>query len=256
MTALSHRISTARALRRCTMVGQDIVVEGPLYVHNLGRISLGDGVMLRATPVMSHLVCGPLGDLRIGHRTQIGHGASIASHHSIRIGEDVRIGAFVTLIDTDFHAADDHAAEGATGMIEIGDGARLGPRVTVLHGSVIGAGAIIEAGSVVKGQVAAGARLRGNLARRVVPDDLHFGDVALGAAAVPGVVAYTFGLPLPPAAGTHRDDIAQWDSLGTLNLLLSLEQTFGVTLAEDSIATARTVADLMEIVRKALAASA
>lgn len=146
-------------------------MEGPLHVRNLGRISLGDHVTIRATPVISHLVTGPRGALWIGHRTQIGHGASIAAHDTIRIGDDVRIGAFVTLLDSDFHSAADHSAPGLTGTIEIGDGARLGTRVTVLRGSVIGAGAVVEAGSVVKGRIPAGARVAGNLARAVPSHD-------------------------------------------------------------------------------------
>ena len=252
MTSIWSRIATLRALRRCTHVGRDIVVDGPLHVHTLGRMSLGNGVLLRATPVVSHLVTGPRGDLQIGDRTAIGHGASIASHLSIRIGADVHIGAFATVLDTDFHATGDHAAGGETGAIEIGDGARLGPRVTVLRGSTIGAGAVVEAGSVVKGQVAAGARVRGNLARPVQAAEftLPVGG-AVTVSAVAAVAAYTFGLAAPPAADTHRDDVEHWDSLGSLNLLLSLEQAFGVTIHDHAMAQARTIADLVEVVMAA-----
>jgi acetyltransferase-like isoleucine patch superfamily enzyme/acyl carrier protein len=238
------------------MVGRDVVVEGPLHVQNLGHILLGDGVRLRATPVISHLVTGPRGTLQVGHRTEIGHGASIASHHSIRIGEDVRIGAFVTLLDTDFHAAGDHAAAGETGTIEIGDGARLGPRVTVLRGSAIGAGAIVDAGSVVKGAVAAGARVSGNLARTAPVGDMRSVVGAIDVPAVAAVVAYTFGLHAAPAAETHRDEIAQWDSLGALNLLLSLEQAFEVSMRDDAMAQVRTVGDLVDMVMAAERTSA
>ena len=251
MTALWQRVLRARALNRCTAVGRGVMVEGPLHVHNLGRISLGDGVVVRATPVMSHLVTGPRGDLRIGDRTEIGHGASIASHEHIRIGDGVRIGAFVTLLDADFHAADDHAAAGETGTIEIEHGARLGPRVTVLRGSVIGAGAVVEAGSVVKGLVPAGARVAGNLARAALSPDLFMLARTIDVRSVAALVAHTFGLSVPPAAHTRRDEIVQWDSLGALNLLLSLDQAFEVSVRDDAMARVRTVADLVTVLEAA-----
>lgn len=243
--------AAARAhLAGCSSVGTGVTVEGSLVVQNLGRIAVGDGVVLRSTPATSHLVTGPGGDLRIARRVQIGHGAAIACHESITIGDDVRIGPFAMILDTDFHEAGKHDSAGSTGAIVIGAGARLGARVTVLRGSTIGAGAIVEPGSVVKGEVAPGARVAGNPARvagavretRVLGDD-----------AVLDVIAHTFGLAQRPAVTDAREAIAAWDSLGMLNLMLSLEQSFGISLSAEAMAGVRTVGDVLPLVESATA---
>lgn len=243
--------AAARAhLSACDSVGRDVTVEGALVVQNLGRIAVGDGVHLRSTPATSHLVTGPRGDLRIAQRVRIGHGAAIACHERITIGDDVRIGPYAMILDTDFHEAGRHDSAGSTGAITIGAGARLGARVTVLRGSTIGAGAIVEPGSVVKGDIAAGARVAGNPARaagvaleaRTLDDD-----------AVLDVIAHTFGLAGRPSPADARESIAAWDSLGMLNLMLSLEQSFGISLSAEALSRVRTVGEVLPLVESAAA---
>lgn len=226
-------------------------VEGDLHVQNLGRITLADSVHLRSTPAMSHLVTGPVGNLSIGRGVFIGHGAAIASHETIVIGDGARIGPFVMLMDTDFHEAGKHDSAGSTGAIRIGANARLGARVTVLRGSTIGDGAIVAAGSVVKGDVPAGAHVAGNPARPAGQGTAAAGGREIDLDAVRDVVAYTFGLSQAPAADATRDDVPQWDSLGMLNLLLSLEHAFDVSLGNEAMSRVRTVADLLPMIEAA-----
>ena len=246
-----HSGSAARAqLAACTAVGSGVVLEGALHIENLGRISIGDNVLLRSTPATSHLVTGPQGDLRIGRGVQVGHGAAIACHESITIGDDARIGPYAMILDTDFHEAGKHDSAGSTGAISIGAGARLGARVTVLRGSSIGAGAIVEAGSVVKGDVPAGARVAGNPARPAGSQEIGQ-PRAVDIEAVLDVVAHTFGLPTRPAPDTPRNAIAAWDSLGMLNLLLSLEQAFGVSLQAEALSDVTSVRDLVPVLEAA-----
>jgi len=241
-----------RALRRCTAVGQGVVVEGTLHVENPGRIAIDDGVVIRSTPAMSHLVTGPRGHLRIGRDVVIGHGAAIACHEQITIGDGAHLGPFVMLMDTDFHEAGRHGSAGSTGAIYIGAGARLGARVTVLRGSTIGAGAVVDAGSVVTGSVAPAAHVAGNPARIVTVGGQGDAARALDMVSVCEVVASTFGLPSPLQPDESRDTIAAWDSLGMLNLLLSLEQAFGVSLASEAMVNVSRVGDLLPVLRDSL----
>jgi len=69
----------------------------------------------------------------------------------IRIGDRVRIGHDVSLLTVDHNVGPEEMRSGTRkfGPIEIGDGAWLASRVTVLPGVRIGAGAIVAAGSVV-----------------------------------------------------------------------------------------------------------
>lgn len=241
------------ALRGCDHVGRDLVLDGVPYVHNMGVISLGDAVRVRSSPVVSHLVSGPEGRLVVGDRVRIGHGAAIAAHREVTIGEGAELGPFVMIMDTDFHEAGKHESAGGATPIHIGAGARLGSRVTVLRGSTIGPGAIVAAGSVVKGDVPAGARVSGVPAR---PRHAGEGVGPVSLDRVREVVARTLGLDALPDPASRPEDIAAWDSLGSLNVLLSLEDAFGVALRQEEMLGVRRVADLAEVVRAARRRSA
>ena len=114
----------------------------------------------------------------------------------------------------------------------------------------IGAGAIVEPGSVVAGRVADGAHVAGNPA---VP--LAAAARGHGAQDVADVVAEVFGLETPPAADIGPDDVAIWDSLGALRLLIALEAAYGIVLDDRRIAEARSVGDLERVVAAAAAVS-
>jgi acyl carrier protein len=60
-------------------------------------------------------------------------------------------------------------------------------------------------------------------------------------------VQRTLGLrTLPqPVDGPHT--LEQWDSLGALNLLLSLEEAFGVTIEPKKMLGVKTIADFVTI---------
>ncbi|HET9450363.1 MAG TPA: phosphopantetheine-binding protein, partial [Aggregicoccus sp.] len=195
-----------------------------------------------------------------------GHGAAIAAHARVSVGNRVQLGAFVMVMDTDFHDAvnRDQLPEGQP--ILIGHAVRIGSRVTVLRGSVIGEGAQIEAGSVVSGEIPAHT-VAGGVPARVLR---RVGEAAHAAASAPAepagpraaaaggalervgqVVQLTFNLPAVPAADAGPQQVKGWDSLGTLRLVLALEDAFGVSLSEDDMARVRTLADLATTVEAA-----
>jgi acetyltransferase-like isoleucine patch superfamily enzyme/acyl carrier protein len=242
---------TRFALRHCNAVGDNIVLEGRPHIRNLGFVSLGDGVTIKSSPVVTHMVTAPGGSIRIGTGVSIGHGASISAHTDVILEDGVKLGALAIIIDTDFHDIALHDAAGISAPITIGRGAILGPRVTVLRGSHIGAGAIVEAGSVVTGEISARARVRGVPAREYSGDDRNGSESVVTLSAVLRVVAETFGLQEMPDPYASPENIEAWDSLGTLNLLLSLEEAFGVTLSGEELSEVRQVADLVEVIEAA-----
>lgn len=63
------------------------------------------------------------------------------------------------------------------------------------------------------------------------------------------VVARVFGLDVEPDRSARPEDIAGWDSLGTLELVMALEATFGVSIDERRLFDVRCVGDLDELVR-------
>ena len=249
-------------LTACERVGPGARVRGRPAIENLGRITIGDALMLNATPVATHLVTAPAGTIEIGDHVTIGHGVGITAHARVHIGHAVVVGPFAMILDTDFHVVGDRAARPECTPIHIGDGVIIGAHATVLRGAVIADGATIAPGSVVAGHVPAGRHVSGNPARATVhaPVGASAGtwndalDIAASdsvrdlADAVPAIVAHTLGLEASPRAGRVCASIPGWDSLGMLNVLLSLEATFDVELQPDAVARVHCVGDLIELV--------
>lgn len=124
---------------------------------------------------------GASGRLRIGDYCYF-TSVVILCELEITIGHNVALGWNTTIADTDFHPLapalriEDAYACSPLGKgrphppavrraVFIEDDVWMGPAVTVLKGVRIGAGAWIEAGSVVTRDVPAGARVLGNPAR-------------------------------------------------------------------------------------------
>jgi acetyltransferase-like isoleucine patch superfamily enzyme/acyl carrier protein len=227
-------------LRNADHVGRRVRLRGSPQIGNLGALRIGDDVQIDSLPVRTHLCVGAGGELVLADGASLAHGVGITAASSVHVGEGARIGAFSMVLDTDFHDAGDHHAPGASSPIRIGAGAILGPRVTVLRGARIGNGARVAAGSVVSGDVPAGAIVSGNPAR------VQAGRVQ--ASSVAEIVQRVFALPSLPGPSDGPHSIAAWDSLGALRLLIALEESAGRKLREADLARAGSVADLDRLV--------
>ena len=110
--------------------------------------------------------------------------AFLISEAEIRIGNRVFLGWHSTIVDADFHPLqpslrlmDVRALSPlGTGLprpprncrpVVIGDDVWIGPNAAILKGVTIGAGAIVEPGAVVTGDVPAGIRVIGNPAQPI-----------------------------------------------------------------------------------------
>ncbi len=124
-------------------------------VENRGRMVLGSRVRLNSGWAPVELVTGPQGSIEIGDNVFINYGAMISAQQRVRIGSNIMIGNYCIVADTEIPGIG--VPPGAPAIeprpVEIGDGAWLAARVTVLPGARIGAGASIAAGSVVAGDI-------------------------------------------------------------------------------------------------------
>ncbi|MDX2170991.1 MAG: acyl carrier protein [Deltaproteobacteria bacterium] len=60
------------------------------------------------------------------------------------------------------------------------------------------------------------------------------------------IMALTFDVPPESiSAATTRDSLAKWDSLAHLNLMLAIEDGFGVTLTVDEMSEMTSVAAIL-----------
>jgi maltose O-acetyltransferase len=210
-------------------------LRGAPLIERPDCVRIGDDVFIDSLPVRSHFSAAPGAEIVLADGVRVGHGAAIAARASVRIGEGAALGPFALILDTDFHEAGDRGSAGASAPIVIGAGAVLGPRVTVLRGARIGAGARVEAGSVVTGDIPRCAIVSGHPAR-VQSGPARSGSVA-------EVVQRVFDLKNPPLPTDGPHTIPAWDSLGALRLLVALEE-LGLKLRESDLGSVASLMDL------------
>lgn len=117
---------------------------------------------------------------QMGARSYVGPGTTVHLTTGITIGDDVMIAAECLIMDTDMHALDWEyrrndvamtidAAKGPKDWthvrclpVQIDDRAWIGARCIILAGAHIGEGAVIGAGSVVRGYIAPYTLVAGN----------------------------------------------------------------------------------------------
>lgn len=66
------------------------------------------------------------------------------------------------------------------------------------------------------------------------------------------IIALTFGVPADGITpDTTRDDVPAWDSVGHLNLMLALEDAFGVTLDIEDMTALTSVPAILAYLEQA-----
>jgi FkbH-like protein len=161
----SESARAALDLRSCDQVGAGVRCFGRVVVKNQGRIAIGENTRFHAPWNPIELFAGPGAEVQIGRNVQINYGTMISASRRVTIGHDVMLGNHCIVADSDQPGMTDGASNGEPLPVEIGDGAWLAVRVTVLPGAKIGAGAVITAGSVVAGEIPPGVVAGGIPAR-------------------------------------------------------------------------------------------
>jgi acetyltransferase-like isoleucine patch superfamily enzyme len=156
-------------LRECDLVGANTRTFWRPNIENRGRIVLGARVRLNSNWAPIELTSGPDGVIDIGDGVFINYGSMISAQRHVRIGSNVMIGNYCIVADTETPGIGDPPGGPAIEPrpVEIGDGAWLAARVTVLPGTRIGAAAVIAAGSVVSGDIPPGS-VAGGIPARVL----------------------------------------------------------------------------------------
>jgi len=140
--------------------------EGMPIFRAKGPIVFGDDCRIRGGPVRPRMVTGPSGRIELGDRAGIGYGVEFYSEQSVRLGHDTIVGGLVTIYDTSFHPLEE-GREVKVRPVEIGANVWIGRGATILAGTTIGDHAVIAAGSIVTGDVAARMLVAGNPAKPI-----------------------------------------------------------------------------------------
>ena len=161
--------------------------------------------------------------------------------------------------------------------VRIDDYAWVGLRCILLPGAHIGEGAVIQAGSVVQGEIPPCAIAGGNPARVFAMRDVeHYNKLKVAAGGEPveiksvppqeskpiessvegaadryaSIFADTFAVPIAEVEGLKYQEHPSWDSAGQMTLIGRIEATFGVVFDADDIYAFRSFADGREILEK------
>jgi len=130
------------------------------------RLVIGAGAMIDAFVKLKF--AGGSGDVIIGAKSYINSGTVLYSGNGIRIGRDVLVAANCTFAPTNHTFADrqipirEQGFLPSRGGILVEDDVWIGANCVLLDGAIIRQGAIIAAGSVVRGEVPAFAIFAGN----------------------------------------------------------------------------------------------
>jgi acetyltransferase-like isoleucine patch superfamily enzyme len=236
------RWANKHRLRAVSRVGVGARVRGRADIGGGGKIIIGDDFFMLSQPVRSHILASPGSVITIGDGVQISYGAAIAARLAVDIGSNTVFGPFVVIMDNDFHRVGNRNAAGEVAPVRIGSNVHVGARVTILRGSVVGDNVCIMSGSMVSGVIAGGVTIGGVPARVVVSGN------ATSRIDIAALVQSVLGLSERPRDSEGPEQIPNWDSLGTLRLLLAIEETHGITLDEGEMRAANTVAALSGIV--------
>jgi maltose O-acetyltransferase len=149
----------------------------PLQFGNHARASLlrargihiGEGTIVYGTPLLSGGESRGFAKMSVGKNSVIDIGCSFELGEAITIGDSVVIGHNVMILTTthELGPKEHRAGTFVRNPVRIEDGAWIGPRVMILPGVTIGAGSIVDPGSVVNKDVAPNTRVRGAPARQV-----------------------------------------------------------------------------------------
>jgi acetyltransferase-like isoleucine patch superfamily enzyme len=135
------------------------------------KITIGDGVFIDSFVKLR--VAGGMGDVTIGPNCYINAGSVLYSGNGITLGEYVLIAANCTLAPTNHEYRDPgqvirlQGFAPSRGGIVVEDDVWIGANSVLLDGTRIGRGAVIAAGSVVRGVLPAYSISAGNPAKVV-----------------------------------------------------------------------------------------
>ena len=135
----------------------------------LRGIRIGQGTLIYGTPELSGGESRGFGNLSIGSNCVIDVGCMFELGDKLAIGDDVRLGCQVLIITSthELGPREHRAGKLIRSPVTVSDGAWIGSRCVILPGVTVGAGAIVDPGSVVNRDVAPQTRVRGIPARRV-----------------------------------------------------------------------------------------
>lgn len=168
-TWISRAMVFFLGIRRGVQISPECYVKGwpDICIFDDGKIILGEGVVLNSSRKRYHVgLYGPVrliangsnAIIEIGSNTRI-HGSSIQAKGCLKIGANCLIAANCQILDNNGHDVLIESPEkrinthGTVKSVTIEDDVWVGMNSIILPGSTIRRGAVIAAGSIVRGEI-------------------------------------------------------------------------------------------------------
>jgi len=156
-----HQLRSRIKLRACSSVGAAPSVEGRVWIHGKGRITIGHRVRIDAGLAPVELNAAEGAEIVIGDDVQVNSGVSIEACGRVDIGERCRLERFCKIIDTHFHptalgARRERRPDPVPVVVE--PDSEIGCRAILLPGAFVRRGATVRPATVVRTAPAAALR--------------------------------------------------------------------------------------------------
>ena len=237
---------------------------GKVVLSGGGKIDIGGRVCFLPGPGTTELIAPKGGVISIGSFCIFNYDCIINATQEIYIGQRCQLGYGVIMLDNNMHGVgvEDRLLRPEASPIRVEDNVWIGSRAVILPGATIGQGAVVSAGSVVSGHVPPRVVVAGNPARvvKVIGDATKDDAKAVEPSPAGGgktdvnlvervldVVKSTFAVKGEVSLSSRSDQIHGWDSIGQLNLLLHLEQTFGISIGHKDVPHLTSVAAIVNL---------
>jgi acetyltransferase-like isoleucine patch superfamily enzyme len=149
LTEIIVRLLLARIyLFEASKIGRFVITKGRPLVSNRGILRMGSRISIWSNINRTRISVHKNGVLVIGDNNFI-NGAIISAKDKVVIGNNCKFGPFAMIIDSDFHAVDDHSKEGKSEPVIIEDNVWIGAKASVLKGVTIGKSSVVAVGAVV-----------------------------------------------------------------------------------------------------------
>jgi len=118
-----------------------------IRVHATGRLDIGEGFVVDATPLPSQFIVGPNAQMKFGVDCFVNYGCDLHAAYSVTFGDNCMIGPQVYVLDDAWHETAPGSRRFAP--IVVGTNVWLSRGVAVLPGVTIGDHTVVASGAVV-----------------------------------------------------------------------------------------------------------
>jgi UDP-3-O-[3-hydroxymyristoyl] glucosamine N-acyltransferase len=205
-----------------------------LHVSHAGGVDISDRVEIQANCCIAKGVFGD--NTEIGESTKLASLINVA--HGAKIGKRCMIASSVMI----------------AGSAIIGDNVWIGPSTSIASKNIIGNNSFLGIASVITQNVPEGSHFVGSRVTRMTESNIrvesnHAEKISIN---IEGELLRIASEVFPNeeciSINSNKNNTYGWDSLGNMNLLMALEDEFGIEFNEDELMGMQSLKDILNVI--------